>query len=218
MQPVVLLHSPLVGPLTWAPVTRELRQRGIGTVLPVLTNQDSSNLPYWVQHAAAVARRLEPMPLDVVSSSSIIAARVHSCPPSVPSALTRWRVTSSSTPVSHTPVRAVSELIPNAGLRQSMPAELHPHGRPRRGRMSDTLQPMTNQPSMLGREAGHIGGSMPGAPTCSSRLQSSRRRYSNSHRQFCSRRAASPTGSSTTPPRPVSARSGERGAPTATDD
>ncbi len=61
---VVLLHSPLVGPLTWAPVTRELRQRGIGTVLPVLTDQDSSDLPYWVQHAAAVARRLEPMPLD----------------------------------------------------------------------------------------------------------------------------------------------------------
>ncbi len=65
MQPVVvLLHSPLVGPLTWAPVSRELRQRSIDTVLPVLMDQSSSDVPYWVQHAAAVARRLEPLPPD----------------------------------------------------------------------------------------------------------------------------------------------------------
>lgn len=65
MRPVVvLLHSPLVGPLTWAPVSRELRQRSIDTVLPVLMDQGSSDVPYWVQHAAAVARRLEPLPPD----------------------------------------------------------------------------------------------------------------------------------------------------------
>lgn len=61
---VVLLHSPLVGPLTWAPVSRELRQRSVGTVLPILTDRGNSDMPYWVQHAAAVARRLEPIPPD----------------------------------------------------------------------------------------------------------------------------------------------------------
>lgn len=65
MRPVVVLvHSPLVGPVTWAPVSRELRQRGIATVLPRLTDHDGSEVPYWVRHAAAVARRLEQQPPD----------------------------------------------------------------------------------------------------------------------------------------------------------
>ncbi|MBV9278957.1 MAG: alpha/beta hydrolase [Chloroflexi bacterium] len=61
---VVLVHSPLVGPLTWTAVSRRLRRRGIRTVLPVLTDRDGGAVPYWVQHASAVARRLEPMPPD----------------------------------------------------------------------------------------------------------------------------------------------------------
>lgn len=62
---VVLLHSPFVGPLTWAPVSRELRRRGIATVLPVLVDRGTNDdVPYWVQHAAAVARRLESLPPD----------------------------------------------------------------------------------------------------------------------------------------------------------
>ena len=60
----VLLHSPLVGPLTWAPVSRELRQRGIETVLPVLTDDGVGSVPFWAQHAAAVALRLEPLAAD----------------------------------------------------------------------------------------------------------------------------------------------------------
>jgi pimeloyl-ACP methyl ester carboxylesterase len=61
---LVLVHSPLVGPLTWAPVSRELRQRGIDTVVPVLTDTEDSAVPFWLQHATAVARRLESVPPD----------------------------------------------------------------------------------------------------------------------------------------------------------
>ncbi len=32
----VLLHSPLVGPLTWGPVADELRRRGIEAIVPAL--------------------------------------------------------------------------------------------------------------------------------------------------------------------------------------
>lgn len=61
---VVLVHSPLVGPLTWAPVSRELRRRGISTVLPILADHGHGDAPYWVQHVEAVARRLETLPPD----------------------------------------------------------------------------------------------------------------------------------------------------------
>lgn len=59
----VLVHSPLVGPLTWAPVSRELRQRGIETVLPVLTGEEGE-MPYWAQHASAVGATLAPLAPD----------------------------------------------------------------------------------------------------------------------------------------------------------
>jgi pimeloyl-ACP methyl ester carboxylesterase len=64
-QPViVLVHSPLVGPLTWAPVSRELRRHGVGTLLPVLDDHGNDAMPFWVQHATAVAQRLEMLPPD----------------------------------------------------------------------------------------------------------------------------------------------------------
>jgi pimeloyl-ACP methyl ester carboxylesterase len=61
---VVLIHSPLVGPLTWAPVSSVLRGRGVVTVLPVLADDGRRGAPYWLQHAQAVARRLEQLPLE----------------------------------------------------------------------------------------------------------------------------------------------------------
>lgn len=57
----VLVHSPLVGPLTWAPVSRILRQRGVGTVVPVLSDEGDEAVPFWTQHTVSVARRLEPL-------------------------------------------------------------------------------------------------------------------------------------------------------------
>src|SRR5579875_549034 len=49
----VLIHSPLVGPLTWSLVAKELRQRGIDTMVPVLHDIEGSDVPYWRQHADA---------------------------------------------------------------------------------------------------------------------------------------------------------------------
>lgn len=60
----VLVHSPLVGPFTWSLVAEELRQREIEVVIPVLTDVEGSSVPYWRQHAGAVAQALESVPAD----------------------------------------------------------------------------------------------------------------------------------------------------------
>jgi pimeloyl-ACP methyl ester carboxylesterase len=59
---VVLLHSPLVGPATWAPVAEELDRMGITRVVPDLA--DDGRPPYWSQHRAAVVGALARVPLD----------------------------------------------------------------------------------------------------------------------------------------------------------
>jgi alpha-beta hydrolase superfamily lysophospholipase len=55
----VLVHSPLVGPLTWGPVAAELRRRGYAVVVPVLRAGETADPPYWRQHVAAVVRALD---------------------------------------------------------------------------------------------------------------------------------------------------------------
>jgi len=52
----VLIHSPLVGPTTWAPVADALRAAGHTAVVPSLENVSA---PYWAGHASAVARALD---------------------------------------------------------------------------------------------------------------------------------------------------------------
>ena len=42
----VLIHSPLVGPLTWSLVAEDLRRRGIDALVPTL-HDDDTGLPYW---------------------------------------------------------------------------------------------------------------------------------------------------------------------------
>lgn len=162
MQPVVVLvHSPLVGPVTWAPVSRQLRQRGIETILPVLADQGSSDMPYWVQHTTAVARRLEPLPPDgglilvghsgagpllpaigtfsphPVAGYIFVDAglphpgrsRLEEIEAGIPefgAALRKDLEAGGSFPLwTDEDLRA---LIPNAGLRQGMLAELNPRG------------------------------------------------------------------------------------------
>ncbi len=58
----VLIHSPLVGPLTWSPVTEDLRRRGFEVVVPVLRDDDSSGLLYWRQHVASAAQAIASLP------------------------------------------------------------------------------------------------------------------------------------------------------------
>lgn len=55
-----LIHSPLVGPYTWALVAEALVRRGIRAVVPDLQAQVEAGKPYWAQHASAVARALAP--------------------------------------------------------------------------------------------------------------------------------------------------------------
>lgn len=54
----VLLHSPLVGPASWAPVAVALRERGWESVVPPLWDNDTPTPPYWQQHAESVAQAL----------------------------------------------------------------------------------------------------------------------------------------------------------------
>jgi pimeloyl-ACP methyl ester carboxylesterase len=56
---IVLIHSPLVGPSTWKLVAEELGGRGMDVLLPTLHDEDSSQVPYWQQHAQSVVEALD---------------------------------------------------------------------------------------------------------------------------------------------------------------
>ena len=60
----VLIHSPLVGPLTWSLVAEELRQRGADAVTPSLLVPQCDDGPYWRRHVGAVAGALWDVPHD----------------------------------------------------------------------------------------------------------------------------------------------------------
>jgi hypothetical protein len=54
----ILIHSPLVGPLTWSRVAAEMRARGLEVLVPALQDSPSSADPIWKQHADSVAQSL----------------------------------------------------------------------------------------------------------------------------------------------------------------
>lgn len=58
------MHSPLVGPLTWSRVATTLQDQGFDAVVPVLHDAPDSGLPFWQQHAGAVAHDLTAVPAD----------------------------------------------------------------------------------------------------------------------------------------------------------
>lgn len=58
----VLIHSPLVGPLTWTPVADEVRQRGRDALVPTLQDSPESKDPFWKPHAESVAQSLAGLP------------------------------------------------------------------------------------------------------------------------------------------------------------
>jgi hypothetical protein len=58
----VLIHSPLVGGLTWTLVADEMRQTGINVVVPTLVDSSDSAEPFWKQHAESVSRALAQIP------------------------------------------------------------------------------------------------------------------------------------------------------------
>jgi hypothetical protein len=61
---LVLVHSPLVGPLTWSLVAGELRRRGFEAITPELPRGEDAGEPYWQQQARSVAAAIRAVPSD----------------------------------------------------------------------------------------------------------------------------------------------------------
>src|SRR5262245_28425737 len=61
----VLIHSPLVGPFTWALVANQLQQQGLGVLTPPLHDSPDSKEPYWKQHADSVVHALADLPKGI---------------------------------------------------------------------------------------------------------------------------------------------------------
>jgi hypothetical protein len=59
-----LIHSPLLGPLTWALVAQLLRLKKIDVLLAKLSDDIDEILPYWKRHAQSVAEMLKAIPSD----------------------------------------------------------------------------------------------------------------------------------------------------------
>ena len=66
MERFVLIHSPLVGRLTWSLVADHMRRLDLTAFIPTLSDSPDSKEPYWKQHAASVARILADIPKDAV--------------------------------------------------------------------------------------------------------------------------------------------------------
>ena len=61
----VLIHSPLVGPLTWSLVADVLRGRGLNVLVPTLKDSPDSDKTFWKQHAESVSKTLTQIPNDI---------------------------------------------------------------------------------------------------------------------------------------------------------
>jgi hypothetical protein len=53
-----LIHSPLVGQITWEPVATALRQGGRAVVVPTLIDDRETGAPYWQQDAESAAQAI----------------------------------------------------------------------------------------------------------------------------------------------------------------
>jgi hypothetical protein len=58
----VLVHSPLVGPMTWETVAEELRACGLRALVPEIGADEEPGMPFWRYHAQAAAGALESLP------------------------------------------------------------------------------------------------------------------------------------------------------------
>jgi hypothetical protein len=61
----VLIHSPLVGPLTWELVAQEMRQRKLDVIVPALEDSPTSLDSYWKQHAESVSQALSQISKEI---------------------------------------------------------------------------------------------------------------------------------------------------------
>jgi hypothetical protein len=72
--PIVLLHSPSVGPATWLPCARLLHASGVDAVVPDLRHIALGGAPYWPRVAQTVADAMgqldDPAPVALVAHSN----------------------------------------------------------------------------------------------------------------------------------------------------
>ena len=61
----VLIHSPLVGGLTWTLVSDQMQQRGLEVRVPTLNDSSDSTKPFWEQHAESVSTAFIDIPQDI---------------------------------------------------------------------------------------------------------------------------------------------------------
>lgn len=66
----VLVHSPSVGPATWAPVAAALERRGHAAVVPDLTGVTAGGGPFWPRVVEAVRAAAPETPLVLVAHSN----------------------------------------------------------------------------------------------------------------------------------------------------
>jgi len=76
----VLIHSPLVGPLTWKLVADEMQRRGLDALVPTLKDSPDSNKPFWKQHTESVSEAL----MQISSSTSFILVAHSGAGPLLP--------------------------------------------------------------------------------------------------------------------------------------
>jgi hypothetical protein len=60
----MLVHSPLVGPMTWEPVADELRRGGVPALVPDIGADEEPGMPFWRYHARTLAGALASLPRD----------------------------------------------------------------------------------------------------------------------------------------------------------
>jgi hypothetical protein len=76
----VLIHSPLVGGLTWSLVAEQMRQHGLDVIVPLLNDFPDSNELYWKQHAASVSLAF----LDIPENVSVVLVAHSGAGPLLP--------------------------------------------------------------------------------------------------------------------------------------
>ena len=62
----VLIHSPLVGSLTWTLVADQMRHAGLDVYIPLLLDSSDSPEPFWKQNAESVSQALAHIPRNKV--------------------------------------------------------------------------------------------------------------------------------------------------------
>lgn len=73
----VLVHSPLVGPYSWALVADALRSRDHSVVVPEVRSLEHDGPPYWERHVEAISRSVEAEhPADVILVGHSGAGRI----------------------------------------------------------------------------------------------------------------------------------------------